>query len=91
MNPKLSEAKLKHFCDKFAKAVFEFVATEEKKIDAEEIDKMSFPSDEVIESLSHNNVLSCVANVDFKMCLYSILSTFNDDFLIVVALSNCRY
>lgn len=44
---KLTEAKLKHFCDKFSEAVFEFVATEEKKIEDEEIDKMTTPSDEV--------------------------------------------
>ena len=59
---------MKHFCEKFAKAVFEFVATEEKKIEAEKIDKMSTPSDEVIEYLCNNCDLSCVANVDFKMC-----------------------
>ena len=44
----LSEQKLKHFCDKFVGAVLEFVATEEKKIEAEQIDKMITPSDEVI-------------------------------------------
>ena len=44
----LSEQKLKHFCDKFVGAVLKFVVTEEKKIEAEQIDKMITPSDEVI-------------------------------------------
>ena len=48
----MTEAKFKHFCDKFVEAVFEFVATEEKKIEAEEIDKMSTPTNEVFVAIS---------------------------------------
>ena len=66
----MTEAKFKHFCDKFVEAVFEFVATEEKKIEAEEIDKMSTPTNEVFVAICmYYCVFGCIATGEIMECL----------------------
>ncbi len=57
LNEKMKK-KLNHFCDKFVAAVFEFVASEEKKIERESV---VMPSEEVKKIGRFGNKENCLS------------------------------